>query len=94
MKLLAKELDVPILVAHQLNRRGRETEAPRIWHLRGSGTWEQDADVVLLLHPSGEPARGGLVPHRLEIAKQRNGPTGCIDLLFKPATTEFVGKES
>ncbi len=89
LKKLARKLGIPILVSHQLNRRGHEYEAPKLYHLRGSGTWEQDSDVVLILSRKDEPTRRGGVPCRLEIAKQRNGPTGFVDLLFKPEITKF-----
>ncbi len=88
-KVLAQDLKIPVCVAHQLNRRGYEEEAPDKQHLRSSGTWEQDADVVLIVHRTKEPARGGRLPCRLKVAKQRNGPTGYVDLLFRPETTKF-----
>lgn len=90
LKVLAKELHAPILVAHQFNRRRTEQETPKIENLRGSGTWEQDADNVLLLYPHGESRRPGYQPYHLEIAKQRNGPTGYVHLVFRAETTEFV----
>lgn len=88
LKILATDLDVPVLAAHQLNRQAHEQGTPKYWNLRGSGTWEQDADVVLLIYPHGEPTPEG-VPYRLEIAKQRNGPTGEAELIFRPTTTRF-----
>ena len=63
-------------------------------HLRGSGTWEQDSDVILILYPRKEPPRPGGLPYRLEIAKHRNGPTGYVDLIFRAQTTEFLAMES
>lgn len=74
LKLLAKELDVPVLVAAQLNR-GAAIRPPTLADLRESGAIEQDADVVLLLHRDTDPT--GLVSNELNIhvAKQRNGPT-------------------
>lgn len=90
LKLLAGELNVPVLAAHQLNRKAHERQHPTMFDLRGSGTWEQDADIVMLLYEQEETvAQAGFQNRILEIAKQRNGPTGMIDLLFKSDTTRF-----
>ncbi len=97
VKALAKELNVPVIVLAQLNRdlekRG-PGERPRLSDLRESGSIEQDADLVALLfrETSGkdddEPSfEQEAVPVKLFIAKQRNGPTGDVDLTFlKPYT--------
>ncbi len=90
LKAVAKELDIPILVLAQLNRNveGRSGNKPRISDLRESGSIEQDADVVALLHrpeyyadgaEAREEAQGEV---ELIIAKQRNGPTGEVPLTF------------
>jgi replicative DNA helicase len=101
VKALAKELNVPVIVLSQLNRdvekRGAG-EAPRLSDLRESGAIEQDADVVGLLYrdtrgrEDEDPARDfdeEAVPVKLYIAKQRNGPTGEIDLVFLRPYTRF-----
>jgi replicative DNA helicase len=85
LKALAKELDVPVVAISQLNRsvEQREGHKPRMSDLRESGSIEQDADVVMLLHrddyydPNKNP---GLV--ELNVVKQRNGPIGKIELKF------------
>lgn len=89
LKELAGDLNLPLLVALQLNRRGHDADAPQAHHLRGSGTWEQDADIVMVLQTTDEPRRRDGLPYRLRIVKQRNGPTGCVNLLFKPETMRF-----
>ena len=99
IKALAKELNVPVIVLAQLNRELEKDKSrkPRLSDLRESGAIEQDADVVGLLYkPSagddedGAPAEeaDGL-PVNLLIAKQRNGPTGDINLTFLKSYTRF-----
>lgn len=100
MKGMAKELNVPVVVLSQLNRESeKENRDPRISDLRESGSIEQDADVVLLLHRPKkrddddgveEGAMPGDVEHiKLIIAKQRNGPIGDIDLTFIRRYTRY-----
>jgi len=96
VKALAKELSVPIIVLSQLNRELEKDKnrKPRLSDLRESGSIEQDADLVALLYkPSGDdedetPDQEGF-PVKLYIAKQRNGPTGDIDLIFLKPYTRF-----
>jgi replicative DNA helicase len=98
IKGLAKELRVPVLVLSQLNRELEKDKnrKPRLSDLRESGAIEQDADVVGLLYKpsSGDdddaPAEemDGL-PVNLLIAKQRNGPTGDVNLTFLKSYTRF-----
>jgi len=84
-KVLARELDIPIILLHQLNREVRDSE-PKLHHLRDSGCVEQDADVVLFIHrKSAEHAEAELI-----IAKQRNGPLGRAKLLFDKEAGGFV----
>ena len=90
LKLLAQEIDTPILAAHQFNRKGHDYEKPSMWHLRGSGTWEQDSNNVLLIYePKETVTTREFAPRKVEIAKQRNGPTGTVDLLMRASTTRF-----
>jgi replicative DNA helicase len=101
LKSLAKELEVPILALSQLNRgvEKRKGEPPMLSDLRESGAIEQDADVVMFLHrpgddKDGEPAAKVDVQEvELHIAKQRQGPTGKIDLVFFKTNTFFAEKQ-
>ena len=96
IKGLSRELNVPVICLSQLNRQaeGRDGHRPRMSDLRESGSIEQDADVVLLLHRDdyyrkNEP---DFVPENtadLIIAKQRNGPTGTVKLTFDDKTMTF-----
>ncbi|MBN2272586.1 MAG: replicative DNA helicase [Sedimentisphaerales bacterium] len=96
LKGLARELDIPVVVLSQLNRspEGREGHKPRMSDLRESGSIEQDADVVMLLHREDYYRHGdeGYEPDNtaeLIIAKQRNGPTGSVKLIFREKITRF-----
>jgi replicative DNA helicase len=98
IKALAKELKVPIIVLSQLNREleREKNRKPRLSDLRESGAIEQDADVVGLLYkPSSEDEEGSsgpeeeAVPVNLLLAKQRNGPTGDVNLTFLKPYTRF-----
>ena len=86
LKTLAKELDIPIISLAQLNRDAERRGEPKLSDLRESGSIEQDADIVLLLHRNKEDASE---PSRLFVAKQRNGPVGPIDLMFDGEKTRF-----
>jgi replicative DNA helicase len=100
LKSLAKELEIPVVALSQLNRgvEKRKGEPPMLSDLRESGAIEQDADVVLFLHRSEDDSRevqgGGAIPDtqqvQLIIAKQRQGPTGVVDLVFFRTTTFFA----
>lgn len=85
LKSLARELDIPIVVLSQLSRTSAKSgSAPQVHDLRDSGSLEQDADVVLLLHRPNQHDEVKRMqdgdPASLIIAKQRNGPTGSIAL--------------
>jgi replicative DNA helicase len=86
LKILARDMEVPVVVLAQLNRdvdsRGSNSR-PRLADLRESGSIEQDSDVVLLLHRPNHQATND-ANQRLEIlvAKQRNGPTGEMTVRF------------
>lgn len=101
LKGLAKELDVPIIVLAQLNRkledRGPKAK-PKMSDLRESGSIEQDADVVGLLYRTEGDAEqdetgfhSDVVGVSLLIAKSRSGPTGTINLTFLRSCTRFEG---
>jgi replicative DNA helicase len=94
LKLLAKELQVPVIALSQLNRQAEQTKdkKPEISHLRESGSLEQDADVVILLHREGigerdHPRAGeaGII-----LAKQRSGPTGTVTVAFQGQYSRFM----
>jgi len=102
IKALAKELAVPIIVLSQLNRdiekRAGKDAKPRLSDLRESGAIEQDADLVGLLYKEDEYKDGqdeenapeqDAIPVKLYIAKQRNGPTGNVELTFIKGYTRF-----
>jgi replicative DNA helicase len=101
IKSLAKELNIPVIVLSQLNREIEREKGrpPRLSDLRESGAIEQDADVVGLLYKpksgSDDDEGGGTtieeeaVPVNLLIAKQRNGPTGDVNLTFLRSYTRF-----
>lgn len=103
IKALAKELNLPIVVVAQLNRqpdsRAKEGGRPRLSDLRESGSIEQDADVVgLLVRPeyyeTDEDARQEKAGEaELIIAKQRNGPTGDVQLVFRKEYTRFENRD-
>lgn len=92
LKSLAKELGVPAVVLAQLNRQSesRDKHRPRLSDLRESGQIEQDADVVILLHrPEYYDANDQPGVAELLIAKNRNGATGTVRLLFEKHLTRF-----
>lgn len=97
LKLLARELDIPIMALSQLNRavESRNDHIPQLSDLRESGSIEQDADLVIFLsreklfNPETEK------PDKAEafIAKHRNGPVGRVELRFEEKTTKFMDIE-
>ncbi|MGH3743419.1 MAG: replicative DNA helicase, partial [Mycobacteriales bacterium] len=93
-KLLAKELEVPIVAISQLNRSSeqRQDKKPMLSDLRESGAIEQDADVVILLHREDayerESPRAGEAD--FIVAKHRNGPTGTVTVAFQGHYSRFV----
>jgi replicative DNA helicase len=91
LKLLAKELDIPVIAVSQLNRdpERRQDKRPQLSDLRESGAIEQDADIVMFIHreDSDDPSVKGTAD--LIIAKHRNGPTDTIKLTFLPSLTQF-----
>ena len=109
LKILARELKVPIICLAQLNRQAEMTKdnRPKLSHLRESGAIEQDADVVMMVHreeyyltaQEREQMRDGSHPRNclgeadIIISKQRNGPTGEVKLHWFQQFTRFKNAE-
>ena len=93
LKLLAKELNVPVLVLSQLSRavESRVPQIPRLADLRESGAIEQDADVVMFIYREDKYNENSLNPNvaKILIEKHRNGPTGGIELYFDEQRVSF-----
>lgn len=93
MKMLARELNVPVLAAAQLSRavEQRAGKEPQLADLRESGSLEQDADVVMFIHwpEQYEKDKQKEDVAAIKIAKHRNGPTGSIDLVFFRELAKF-----
>jgi len=91
LKTLAKELNVPVIGVSQLNRatEQRGTREPQLSDLRESGSLEQDADLVLLLYREDFYNETNTGIADIMIAKQRNGPTGRVNLTFRKEFTRF-----
>jgi len=98
LKLLAKELKLPVIAISQLNRQSEQTKdkKPDISQLRESGSLEQDADVVILLHREaiGEKDHPRAGEADLILAKQRNGPTGTITVAFQGQYSRFANMKA
>ena len=92
LKNLARELKIPVLACSQLSRavEQRGTKRPQLADLRESGAIEQDADVVMFIW---RPDSDNMEAVKLDIQKHRNGPTGEIDLMFRPERVKFYGVE-
>ncbi|MBM7784292.1 replicative DNA helicase [Tenggerimyces flavus] len=94
LKLLAKELEVPIVALSQLNRgpEQRTDKRPMLSDLRESGSIEQDADMVILLHREDAYERESTRPGEADfiVAKHRNGPTANITVAFQGHYQRFV----
>ena len=93
LKIMAKELELPVILLSQLSRASekRDTKRPMLSDLRESGSIEQDADVVLFIH------RESYYNHELDnditqiiVAKQRSGPTGDINVAWRGEYTQFM----
>jgi replicative DNA helicase len=93
LKMLAKELNIPVLVLSQLSRavEQRTPAIPKLSDLRESGAIEQDADVVLMIYREDKYSENSLNPNiaKVIIGKHRNGPTGDIDLFFDDHRVSF-----
>ena len=92
MKLLARELNVPIILLSQLNRgpETRQDHTPMISDLRESGSIEQDADMVILLYRPQVYDETADNTSQVIIAKHRHGPTGTVELAWQGEYTRFM----
>jgi replicative DNA helicase len=93
LKVLARELNVPVLTAAQLSRavEQRTDKEPQLSDLRESGSLEQDADIVMFIHIPEEYAKdeGKKSLRQIKVAKHRNGPVGKFDLVFREKLAKF-----
>jgi len=87
LKEITLELNIPVIAMSQLNRNA--VNIPSMADLRESGAIEQDADNIILMHEINEPDQNGNKNMRLIVAKQRQGNTGYIDVMFNPAIVRF-----
>lgn len=98
LKGIARELNVPVIALSQLNRASetREDKKPIMADLRESGSIEQDADVVMLLSRYYDRETKTEDRNRIivNVAKQRNGPVGEIELVWLPQYTKFENSET
>ena len=94
---LARELNIPVVCLCQVARDAEGSE-PTLAQLRGSGSIEQDADVVMFIHrdrkKTDEEDQNPVMDAKLIVAKQRNGPIGDVNLLFLSSYTKFENKAS
>ena len=94
LKLLARELNVPVIALSQLSRsvESRSPQIPQLADLRESGSIEQDADIVMFIYREEyyNPETDRKQITDLIIAKHRNGPTGKVELFFHPERLRFM----
>jgi replicative DNA helicase len=93
MKILARELNVPVLAAAQLSRaiEQRSDKEPQLSDLRESGSLEQDSDIVMFIHRpelyEKDPVNQNLA--QIKVAKHRNGPVGTVEMVFRAKLAKF-----
>jgi len=91
LKLLSKNLDVPVIALCQLNREAEKRKRPMLADLRESGSIEQDADNVIFLYTEeDEKNKNGIIESEIIVAKQRNGPTGMVRIRFNKKQMTFI----
>ena len=96
LKHLARELNLPVLAVSQLNRAvdQREIKKPRLSDLRETGSWEQDADVVMFIYRKDKDKPNPTLEEQnsaeIIIEKHRNGPTGIVEVKFDPEKVSFA----
>lgn len=96
LKALARELNLPVLAVSQLNRAvdQREIKKPRLSDLRETGSWEQDADVVMFIYRKDKDKTNPSLEEQnsaeILIEKHRNGPTGMVEVKFDPEKVSFA----
>src|SRR5574343_5193 len=93
LKQISRELEVPVIALSQLNRAAADEE-PTMANLRDSGSIEQDADLIMLLHRLGQ-VEGDDKKDRLKIKleKNRNGPCGAIEVIADKTNFRFIEVE-
>jgi len=93
MKVLARELNVPVLAAAQLSRavEQRADKEPQLSDLRESGSLEQDADIVMFIHRPEMYEKDTLKQNlaQIKVSKHRNGPVGTVELVFRNHLVKF-----
>jgi replicative DNA helicase len=93
LKVLARELNVPVLAAAQLSRaiEQRADKEPQLSDLRESGSLEQDADIVMFIHRPEMYEKDTLKQNlaQIKVSKHRNGPIGTIELIFRHNLAKF-----
>jgi replicative DNA helicase len=96
LKIVAKENDLLIIAAAQLNRgtENRKDTTPRLSDFRESGGLEQDADVAWLLHCLNEEETSSKRDYQLIVAKNRNGPKGVTAITYDGPTFKFSEEDS
>lgn len=98
LKSLARELDIPVVALSQVSReaeKNKDNGPPTLAQIRGSGSVEQDADVVIFIHRNRTPQEGQTIQDaKLIVAKQRNGATGEVEVVFIPECTKFENKRN
>lgn len=90
LKLLSKDLNIPIIALCQLNRESLKRTRPTNADLRESGSLEQDADNIIFIYADEEEQQKRIVNTELIVSKQRNGPTGTVRIKFDKKTMTYL----